>query len=128
MNLGYNLSFTIAAVIIGIVLFLIVAINYSSTNLVNRRFRYFLIASLVMYVLNIATVITNCIAKDLPHWFNVLFNSLYFLSTVVVSLLFFYYCASFARRGNPLLRAHRGRLRLLRRDDERSKLPPLLGR
>ena len=96
MELGYNISFTIAAVVIGAVLFLIVAINYSSTDLVNRRFRYFLIASLTMYAMNIATVFTNGIAKDLPHWFNVLFNSLYFLSTIAVSLLFFNYCASLA--------------------------------
>lgn len=96
MNLGYNISFSIAAVVIDIVLFLIVSINYSKTNMVNKRFRYFLIASLVMFALDIGTVITNAIAAKLPDAFNYLFNSLYFLSGVIVSVLFFYYCCSFA--------------------------------
>lgn len=96
MNLGYNISFTIAAIVIGTILLLVLAIYYSATNLVNRRYRYLLISSLVMYALNIATVITNSMAKDLPHWFNILFNSLYFFSSCVVSMLFMGYCASFA--------------------------------
>lgn len=96
MNLGYNISFTIAALVIDIVLFLIMSVNYSKANMVNKRFRYFLIASSVMFALNIGTVITNAIAGKLPDAFNYLFNSLYFLSGVIVSVLFFYYCSSFA--------------------------------
>ncbi len=96
MNLGYDISFTIAAVVINFVVFLIVSINYSSTNLVNKRFRYFLIAGMIMYIFNIATVVTNAFAKSFPDSVNYVFNSLYFLSTIVVSLLFFYYTASFA--------------------------------
>ena len=96
MELGYNISYTIAAVLIDIVLVLIVSIHYSSTNLVNKRFRYFLIASMVMFGLNIATVVTNAMASRLPDAFNMIFNSLYFFSTVIVSVLFFYYCSSFS--------------------------------
>ena len=96
MNLGYDISFTIAAVVINFVVFLIVSINYSSTNLVNKRFRYFLIAGMIMYIFNIATVVTNAFAKNFPDPVNYVFNSLYFLSTIIVSLLFFYYTASFA--------------------------------
>ena len=93
---GYNISYTVAAVVIDLVLLLIVSINYSTTNMVNKRFRFFLISSLGMFVLNIATVITNANGKNFPDWFNILFNSLYFFSTVIVSVLFFYYCCSFA--------------------------------
>ncbi len=96
MDLGYNISFTIAATVIDVVLLFIVSINYSRTNLVNKRFRYFLISSLVMFALNIGTVITNSIAAKLPDAFNYFFNSVYFLSSVIVSVLFFYYCCSFA--------------------------------
>ena len=98
MNFGYDISFTIAAVVINVVLFLIVSINYSTTNLVNKRFRYFLVACLVMFVLNIATVITNSIAARLPNAFNLFFNSIYFLSTEAVALLFFYYSCSIAMK------------------------------
>ena len=99
MDLGYNISYTVAAILIDIVLFLIVSINYSSTNLVNKRFRYFLIASMAMFGLNIATVITNAMAAKLPDAFNYIFNSVYFFSSVIVSVLFFYYCCSFALKG-----------------------------
>ena len=96
MDLGYNISFTIAALVIDLVLLFIVSLYYSSTNLVNKRFRYFLIASIAMSALNVATVITNAYAHSIPNALNILFNSIYFLSTVAVSVLFFYYCCSFA--------------------------------
>ena len=99
MDLGYNISFTIGAIVINIVLILIVSINYSSTNIVNKRFRYFLIASLLMFLLNVATVITNANAKNLPDLFNQVFNGIYFFSSAIVSVSFFYYCASFALKG-----------------------------
>ena len=99
MNTGYNISFTIASVVIVFILILIMALNYSSANLVNKRFRYFLYAAMAMFVLNIATVYTNAIAAKLPDAFNYFFNSAYFFSTVLVSVLFFYYCASFAFKG-----------------------------
>lgn len=99
MELGYDISFTIAAIVIDVVLFLILSIHYSSTNLVNKRFRYFLLAGISMFILNIVTVITNAIAARLPNAFNIAFNSVYFLSTVLTSVLFFYYCCSFALKG-----------------------------
>ena len=95
MDLGYNISFTLAALVIDVVVFLIVTINYSKTELVNKRFRYFLLMSFAMFALNIATVLTNAIAAKLPDAFNIAFNSLYFLSTVFVALLFFNYCCSY---------------------------------
>ena len=92
MDLGYNISFTIAALVIDLVLFFIVSLNYSSANLVNKRFRYFLVACLVMFVLNIATVITNSIAARLPDAFNLFFNSLFNWFFYVFSFIF--YCSN----------------------------------
>ena len=75
LDLGYDISFTIAAIVIDIVLVLIVSINYSRTNLVNKRFRYFLFASMVMFVLNILTVVTNAYAAKFSNTFNLIFNA-----------------------------------------------------
>lgn len=57
MTSTFNFSFTIAAIFISGVLLLIVSMNYSSTNMVNRRFKMFLIASLLMYVFDILSVL-----------------------------------------------------------------------
>ena len=94
--LNYNISYSIAAIVIGVVLLFIVAVNYSSTNLLSKRFKYFLIAALVMYSLNIATVFTNEYAKNIPMFLNMMFNGLFFFTGSVVAVLFLYYTVSIA--------------------------------
>ena len=96
MELSYNISYSVAAVIITLALLLIVSLQYSTTNILNKRYRYFVIAALVMSLLNIATVITNDYAKYIPDWANFIFNGLYFFSSAVVAILFFYYIVSVA--------------------------------
>ena len=95
-GLTYNISYSFASIIIGVVLFLIISLNYSTTNLVNKRFRYFLIATIVMYVLDALTAITNDYAKNVAIPLNIVLNSLYFFSGSVVAILFLYYCISVA--------------------------------
>ena len=95
-NMSYNISYTLAGIIIGLVLLLIVIINYSRTNVVSNRFRYFLESALVMYGLDVLTVFTNDHASELPYWFNIALNNLFFFSGAVVALLFLYYVVSFA--------------------------------
>ena len=90
-NMSYNISYTLAGIIIGLVLLLIVIINYSRTNVVSNRFRYFLESALVMYGLDVLTVFTNDHASELPYWFNIALNNLFFFSGAVVALLFLYY-------------------------------------
>lgn len=96
MNLSYNVSYALAALVIGIVLIIVISLQYSSTNLVNKRFKYFLIASVVMYLLDIVTVATNDYAAQIPLWFNKILNTLYFLSGSTVAILFVYYVISVA--------------------------------
>ena len=96
IQLGYNISYTLAAILIGAVLLFIVAVNYSSTNLLSKRFKYFLIAALVMYSLDIATVFSNEYAQNLPLFLNMMFNGLFFFSGSVVAVLFLYYTVSIA--------------------------------
>ena len=96
MGLSYNISFSIAAMIIVVLLVIIVSMQYSRTNLVNKRFRYFLVASIVMFALDIGTVISNDHASELPVAVNFILNSLYFLSGTVAAILFFYYNISVA--------------------------------
>ena len=97
MTSTFNISFTIAAIFISGVLLLIVSMNYSSTNMVNRRFKMFLIASLLMYVFDILSTLD--LGTFVPNGIKVLLNSLYFLSGAIVALLFFYYCFSLAMKG-----------------------------
>lgn len=95
-GLSYNVSYSFASIIIGVVLVLIISLNYSTSNLVNKRYRFFLIASITMYVLDVVTAITNDYAKDVPIALNVILNSLYFFSGAVTAVLFLYYCISVA--------------------------------
>ena len=94
--MDYNISFSIAAVIIGAILVTILFLNYSSTNLLSNRFKAFLISTIVMYGLNILTVFTNYYAKVVPEWANYLLNSLYFIVSSAVALLFLFYVISIA--------------------------------
>lgn len=96
MASSYNISFTIAAVIIAVVLLIIMSLYYSSSNLVNKRYKYFLISSIVMFSMNILTVYTNDYCNVVPKWLNYLLNSIYFFSGAVVAVLFLYYCVSVA--------------------------------
>ena len=96
MNITYNISFSIASIFIVTVLILIVSLNYSSSNIVNKRFKYFLFSSLIMFVLDIITVITNDNPGLISNWLNSALNSFYFLITSCVALLFLYYCVGVA--------------------------------
>ena len=96
MKLSYNISFSMAAMIITIVLILIMSLKYSSSNIVNKRFKFFLISIIVMIALDIITVITNDYAAYIPVWGNMILNNIYFFACTVVGLLFFYYIVSVA--------------------------------
>ena len=94
--MSYNISFTIASIIIGLGLIIIVSLNYSSTNLVNKRFKYFLISTILMYILDIVTVYTIDHADTVNVGLNYFLNILYFFSGAAVSILFLYYVISVA--------------------------------
>ncbi len=96
MILNYNISFSIASLIINVILVLVVSLFYSSKNLVNKRFKYFLISTIVLIALDIVTALSNDNAHVIPAWANVILNSLYFFSGAIVGLLFFYYIVSVA--------------------------------
>ena len=97
-NLSYNISFSIAALAIAVILLLIVILNYSTSNIVNKRYKYLLISAIVMIALNIVTVVTNDNAAYIPELFNMALNGLYFFSGAVVAVFFLYYCISISLR------------------------------
>lgn len=99
MVLTYNISFTIASLFISAVLILIMLLNYSKTNLVNKRFRYFLSCSVLMFALDLVTAITNDNGAHVPVALNIFLNSIYFFTGAATALLFFYYCLSIASEG-----------------------------
>ena len=94
--LTYNLSYTFASFVLGAILLFVVSINYSSTNLVNKRFKYFLIATMVMYALDIITAYTIEYSTHIPVWLNMILNGSFFFSGTIVAILFLYYLVSIA--------------------------------
>lgn len=96
MELTYNISYSIASLVISAILLFIVSVQYTRTNILNNRYRYFLISVIVMIGLDIITVISNDNASVIPNWANHLLNGLYFLSGTVVAILFLYYVISIA--------------------------------
>ena len=92
--MNYDISYSIAAIIIGVILVTILFLNYSSTNLLNRRFKIFLIATIVMYSMNVLTVFTNEHANEFPIWISYLLNGIYFSASNATAGLFLYYVLS----------------------------------
>ena len=96
MQLSYNISFTIASLVICIILLIVVSVQYSSTNSVNKGYKSFLIASITLFAVDILTVITNDLSHKIPVPLNMFLNALFFLSGAMVALFFLYYCVSVA--------------------------------
>lgn len=96
MDLSYNISYALAGLAISIIIILIVSLNYSSTNIVNKRYKLYLFASIGMIVLDIVTVITNDYPGYIPIWLNVFLNGLYFFSGTLTAMLFLFYCMTVA--------------------------------
>ena len=93
---GYNISFSVVALIVMTILLAIISVQYSSTNLVSKRFKFFLISGFVMIALDIFTVFTNGEAKHFPVFISMILNGIYFFSGGVVGIFFLYYIVSVA--------------------------------
>jgi len=103
----YNISFSIAAVIIGAILLIILLLNYSSSNLVNKRFKAFLIVSIIMYAMNILTVFTNYHASEFPVWISYVLNGIYFAASNATAATFLSYMISITylkEQKNPIIK------------------------
>ena len=91
MKLSYDISYSIAALVISIVLIFIISYKYSRLNTTNKRFKNFVISAILLIALDILTVITNDYAQFIPAWGNIILNSMYFFNGAIVGLLFVYY-------------------------------------
>ena len=96
MNITYDISFSLAALIITIIVLATVIIHYSTTSIVNKRYKLFLIASIVLIALDILTVITNDNPTLIPHHLNKILNGIYFINGALVGFLFLSYSVSVA--------------------------------
>lgn len=107
LSISYNISFSAAAVIIGVILLTILFLNYSSTNLLNKRFKIFLIAAVIMFFMNILTVFSNEYSYKMPLWISFLLNGIYFDASNASAGLFLCYVISlvyFEEQEKPLVR------------------------
>ena len=103
----YNISFSIAATVIGVALVTILFVSYSSANLLNKRFKVFLCSTITMYAMNIITVFTNDVADKIPTWINYVLNSLYFGASNCVAFLFLVYVITLvfqSDKDNPIVK------------------------
>ena len=91
MKLSYDISYSIAALVISVVLIFIISYKYSKLNTTNKRFKNFVISAILLIALDILTVITNDYAQFIPAWGNIILNSMYFFNGAIVGLLFVYY-------------------------------------
>ena len=96
MLLSYNIGYAVAGLIISIIIIMIVSLNYSSSNIVNKRYKLYLFASIGMIVLDIVTVITNDNPGLIPTSLNIVLNGLYFFSGSLTAMLFLFYCMTVA--------------------------------
>jgi len=96
MFYGYNISFSITALLIVGILLAIISIHYSTTNLVNRRYKFFLIGSFFLIAFDLITVYTNAITDKIPVLLSQVLNGIYFFTGAIVAFLFLYYVISVA--------------------------------
>ena len=82
MNLLYNVSFDIAAIIITVLTVIILLTQYTNNTRANKMYRVFTFVLLTAEILDFVTAITISYASVVPIWLNLLLNSLFFLANL----------------------------------------------
>lgn len=91
----YNVDFEVASAIFLILLYIYVKLQYSSTSKVNRMFQKVLILTLGTNLLDVVSAIAIEHGRDIPRWFNLLINTIFFCSIAIMGLgfaIYFYMC------------------------------------
>lgn len=88
----YNIDFEIAAAAFLIVLNIYIRLQYPSHSESNKHFKRLAAVILVAVVLDVLTAITISFASDVPIWFNIALNTLYFAADVLLEFQFVLYC------------------------------------
>lgn len=89
----YNIHFEAAAIAFLLVLNLYIRIQYNSKPLTNRLYKRLGTILILCCILDVTTAVTISYASMVPIWLNVLLNTLYFASDVILEYQFVMYCS-----------------------------------
>ncbi len=98
--MGYNIDFEIAAVLFLLILFIIMQFRYPIRTTHDRYFHALVFFMMVSTVLDIATAITIDMASQLPLWFSMALNTLYFFFSTLDTIVFAIYVSSYLETVN----------------------------
>lgn len=99
MQMLYNFDFDIVALILMVLIYILMHMNFVQDTVQSKRFRGLIVMIITVTVLDMVTAVTISCAKDVPIWLNLLLNSLYFLLSAAMGLLYDLYIAQFAKGG-----------------------------
>lgn len=99
MQMLYHYEFDIVALILMVLVYVLMRMNFVQDTAQNKRFRGLIIMISVVTVLDIASGLTISYAARVPVWFNLFLNSLYFLLTAAMGFCYDIYIAQIAKGG-----------------------------
>lgn len=97
----YNVDFDIVALILMVLVFILMQMNFVQENVQSKQFRGLLVMIVTVTVLDLITAVTISYAKDVPWLLNIILNSLYSFFAAAMGLVYNMYIAQFAK-GGPL--------------------------
>lgn len=95
----YNIDFDIVALILMVLVFILMRLNFVQETVQSKGFRGLLLMIVTVTVFDLVTAVTISYAKDIPLWLNVILNSIYFFLAAAMGLVYNIYIAQFAKGG-----------------------------
>lgn len=95
MNLVYNVHYEVASIIFLSVIYIYLNLMYSGETGSGKRFRNLVLLIILATLADVITAVDISYAASLPHWFNILINTLYFLLTAYLLFYYIVYIGSF---------------------------------
>lgn len=95
----YNVDFDIAALILMVLVFILMHMNFFQDTDQSKRFRGLIVTLITVTVLDLITAVTISYANYIPLWLNMVLNSVYFFCSAGMGLFYDYYIAQFVKGG-----------------------------
>lgn len=111
MPLVYNIYFEAASAIFLVILIVCMKLQYSMKSEINKEFQKLTLLVLFADVMDVTTAVTISYASEIPYFYNLFFNSVYFIVDAFVGYQFMYYsrlCVDRMRKGSLMLLINRG--------------------
>jgi len=100
----YNIDFNIAGILISVVYYVFLKIQYSYESKSNRRFKIIVLTLFFANLFDMLTAITISYPSSVPLWLNYLVNIIYYILAVFCSLqVGEYVCLIIDKDGKPII-------------------------